>query len=601
MTGDRRFSGLSLAGLVVLAAFAGATLPAASGQETTPTSGERVTTAFNQSVVSEERGDIAAMELNFSGTQNATVTVGSEAVNYEATVTVNDSNGDGRVTLLMNTYIAGMGENESAVYRTRAAGDDVTSTNRTTGPLDTPLETSTYNLSVAADGRETDTATLELTERTTGELVTWTAPTGSFDNTTNTSEVAAAVESGRITTTDTIANGDVLVHQFKLSGIYGALAASNFTQLVERGALDLTIEQTNPDTNRRPKRLDLNRSLANDSIHVVPDERNDVLYVNVDTGKAVFTNGEPTAGDEFESTLTLNGESGLTERDRSISANVTLVGAELSLGTVALAADANQTVTGTTSIAPGSEVAVRLQRNGNSSFLKTNTTTVKPNGTFVATFNLSAVDPRTRVGVQAVGPLNTSDRTTATVRRSRSNESANGTASLTFTDQQSTGETVTVQNVTLPSGGFVVVHARNVSSAPVESVLGASSYLTNGTNENIEITLNEPINESTRLVVMAHTDSNDNQVYDFSSSNGSEDGPYTAASGPVTASAQVTVENVTERTTVVESETTEGTTGAAGETGEAGGTTSGNGPGFGLAVAVVAVILAAAARAVQRG
>lgn len=590
MTVDRygRTAALSLSGLVALAVLVGAVvfLPPVVAQDTGNASGEQATARFNQSTVTEERGDIAAMEVTLSGTTTAQVTVGSRAVNYETNVTVRDGNDDGQVTLLMNTFTAGTTGSESSVYTTANDADSVTGTNRTTGTLRAPLETSSYNLSAVVEGRETDTATLRLTERASDDLVTWTAPAASFDNVTNASEVAAAVEGGRITTTDSVAAGDVLVLQFKLSGIYGALAAENFTGLVEHGALDLTIEQTNPGTNRRPKQLDLNQSLDNESIRVISDERNDVLYVNVDTASVAFENGAPSAGDEFQSTLTLSEQSGLTESDQSISANVTVVGAELSFGELGLAADANQTVTGTTSVAPGSEVAVRLQQNGSGSFLKTNTTTVKPNGTFAAEFNLSDTAPGTPVTVRADGPLNTSDRTTTTVRQSRSNTSVNGTAELTFTDQQTTGDTVTVENVTLPAGGFVVLHAPNVSSAPIESVLGASSYLSNGSHQNVEITLNAPLEGSSRLVVMAHTDSNENQVYDFASSSGSEDGPYTANGEPVTASAQVTVREPTESTASTAGGTTDST-----DATESTNTTGGNGPGFGPAFAAVVLVL----------
>jgi hypothetical protein len=581
-----------LVALVALVALVGV-LPAAA-QDTGGTT-DRPMAAFNNSTVSEQRGDIAAIGLNLSGTSNATVTVGSEAVNYEANVTINDSDGDGRATLLMNTYIAGM-DTEDRVY-SAAEGDTVVRVNRTTDPLDSPLEASRYNLSVAVAGRQTDTATLALTDRTTDELITWTAPAASFDNATNASEVAAAVENGRITATDTVAIGDVSVNQFRLSGIYGAFAVANFTTLVERGALDFSMVQTNPGTNRPPKRLALNRSLANDSIRVVPDPQNDVLYINVDTRAAVFENGSLAPGDTFRSTLTLDGDSALAETDRSISANVTFVGTELGLADPSLAAGPNQTVTGTTSVAPGSEVTVRLQRNASSSFVKTNTTRVEPNGSFAASFNLSAVAPGTTVSVRANGPLGTSDRTNVTVGPYRTNESSNGTASLAVADGTTDGRTVTVRNATLPDGGFVVVHAPNVSTDPVGSVLGASSYLENGTTENVTVSLAEPLGEDARVVVMAHTDSNDNQIYDFSSSNGSEDEPYTANGSPVTASARLTVVATTTPATT-DGTTAAGTTGATAASTADGtsGTTAGSGPGFGVVAALAAVALAGLAR-----
>ena len=453
----RRLTGVALVTLVVLSMVAGATALPTSAQNTGNTTG---TATFNRSTITENRGDIAAIPVNLTGTQRATVTVGSTAVNYETNVTVNDTDADGEVTLRMNTYLAGTGANESAVYH--AGNDTVVATNRTTDPLDAPLEASTYNLSVAVAGRETGTAALELTSRTRGDLVTWTAPAASFDNVTNVSDVAAAVNGGRITTTDTVANGDVAVNQFRVSGIYGALAASNFNHLVETGALDFSMVQTNPETNRPPKRLDLSRSLENDSIRVIPDGDNDVLYIDVNTTTAVFENGSLAAGDEFETTLTLNGTEGFAGSDRSVSANVTTVGAELGLGAISLSADPGQTIGGTTSVAPGSEVTVRLQRNSSDSFVKTNTTRVKPNGSFAATFNLSRVTARTSVMVEGTGPLNTSDSTAAIVRASQSASAVDGTASVSLSDQTTGGETIRLDSVTLPAGGFVVINATKV-------------------------------------------------------------------------------------------------------------------------------------------
>src|SRR5699024_10336578 len=122
--------------------------------------------------------------------------------------------------------------------------------------------------------------------------------------------------------------------------------------------------------------------------------------------------------------------------------------------------------------------------------------------------------PRTPVTVRAVGPLNTSDRTTALVRRNRSRDTGTATASLTVRDQTTAGETVTIENVTLPQGGFVVVNASGDSTTG-SRVRGVSSYLENGTNENVTVTLDRPLANDSRVMAVAHTDSNENQVYDF--------------------------------------------------------------------------------------
>ena len=588
------------------------------GGGTAPADGGNAT--FNRSTVTQDRGDIAAVELGLTNASEATVTIGSRAVNYEANVTVADADDDGELTLLVNSYLAGTVANETRTYDTLAGADAIVGTNRTTEQLDTPLEASSYNLSVAVEGRETDTATLRLAERSTDELVTWTAPAASFGNVTNASEVAVALDDGRITTTDTVASGDVLVLQSKISGVYGALAAANVTELVERGMFNLTIRQTNPDTNRRPKRLVLDRSLANDSIRVIPDPDNDVLYVNVDTRAAVFERGPPRPGDEFETELTVREGSPLAASNQSIAANVTVVGAELSLGDVSLAADAGQVVTGTTSVAPGSEVTVTIAANATESFVKTNTTLVAPNGSFATSFNLSDTAPNTTVDVRAAGPLDTGDDITVSVGPSRDPEPMAGGARLTVADQTTTGETIEVRSVTLE----------------------------NGTTENVTVTLTGPLDESSAVVVMAHRDTNDNGVFDFVSSNGSEDGPYTSAPEPTATGMKATAaaETVSEASATtngsastagsggaasdgdpvgvtvdvrVSNATTSGTvesaSAAAGggnastvseganDTDESGQSTSGNGPGFGIvaaAGAVVAIVVATAALATRR-
>jgi hypothetical protein len=117
------------------------------------------------------------------------------------------------------------------------------------------------------------------------------------------------------------------------------------------------------------------------------------------------------------------------------------------------------------------------------------------------------------------------------------------TASVTFDDQDSDGTTVTVSSVNLSDGGFVVVHDGTLlEGETVGSVVGASEYLSPGTHEQVSVTLDEPISEDMTLIAMPHQDTNDNQAYDFVTSNGTDDGPYTDDAGQaVTDPAQITV------------------------------------------------------------
>ncbi|MFC7326047.1 beta strand repeat-containing protein [Halorubrum rutilum] len=119
--------------------------------------------------------------------------------------------------------------------------------------------------------------------------------------------------------------------------------------------------------------------------------------------------------------------------------------------------------------------------------------------------------------------------------------------SVTFDDQtvENGSSTVTVDSATLPDGGFVAIHSTPVVpdyGTAVDSVVGVSEYLENGTSENITVTLDEPVTESQTLVAMPHLDTNGNETYDFVTSNGSADGPYIAGGEAVTDSASVTVD-----------------------------------------------------------
>jgi len=112
------------------------------------------------------------------------------------------------------------------------------------------------------------------------------------------------------------------------------------------------------------------------------------------------------------------------------------------------------------------------------------------------------------------------------------------TASVTVSDQETDGSTVTVDSVTLADGGFVTVHDGSVTEGAVfESVRGTSEYLPPGTHENVTVALDSELEADATLVPMAHRDTDGDQTYDFLSSEGVDDGPYTASGAPVVATA----------------------------------------------------------------
>ena len=113
-------------------------------------------------------------------------------------------------------------------------------------------------------------------------------------------------------------------------------------------------------------------------------------------------------------------------------------------------------------------------------------------------------------------------------------------ASVSFANQTSGGTTVTVDEVTLPDGGFVTIHDGSLTDGDTfGSVVGTSGYLTAGTHENVTVTL-ESSQASGTYHAMAHQDTNGDRAYSFVASNGEADGPYTADGNIVMDAASIT-------------------------------------------------------------
>ena len=128
------------------------------------------------------------------------------------------------------------------------------------------------------------------------------------------------------------------------------------------------------------------------------------------------------------------------------------------------------------------------------------------------------------------------------------NVTANGIATVDIQNQTSDGSSVTVASANLSKGGFVTAHDASVTEDALGSVRGTSTYLEPGAHEDVEITLDDPINETQAIIAMPHLDTDGDETYDFVTSEGMDDGPYTSApadslAGPIVVdAATVTVE-----------------------------------------------------------
>lgn len=106
-----------------------------------------------------------------------------------------------------------------------------------------------------------------------------------------------------------------------------------------------------------------------------------------------------------------------------------------------------------------------------------------------------------------------------------------GPATITADDQSGDGTSVLVASVSLPTDGFVVVHADD-GGAP-GPILGWSDLLPAGDSSDVVVELEEPIAASGTVFPMAHVDANGNGEYEFMPPDVTIDVPATTADGGV--------------------------------------------------------------------
>ena len=330
--------------------------------------------AFENNTVAEQRGDVAEFTVTLDGTDRARVTIGSPAVNYVASFTVVDANGDGRVTVDYNTFLAGLDTSASGI--TAGEGDEIRNYELRTEPLDSPLEAGGYEMSVSVGGEETDVATLDLGERSTGQARTWIAPADADADT------AAEIRSVA-TQNDTVAQGDLAIVQVEASGLYGYLQDAENLSAGENG-LSFTVTETNPGPNEAPE----NVSLENATL--VTDPANDQFFVLIDTSAV-------EANSTYAATFSINDSNPLLAAGevQNASTTFTVLPRQVAFDDVTedglvqiRSTDGNGTLSGTATLAPGSEFTIEVRNTGASPFLDRQTVTVGPNGTWNATFDL---------------------------------------------------------------------------------------------------------------------------------------------------------------------------------------------------------------------
>lgn len=109
-------------------------------------------------------------------------------------------------------------------------------------------------------------------------------------------------------------------------------------------------------------------------------------------------------------------------------------------------------------------------------------------------------------------------------------EPATAPAAIAADDQESNGVSIVIARVDLPAAGFIAVHIDDGGSPG--PVIGVSDLLTEGTTNDVTVTLDEPLAADATVYPMAHIDTNGNGIYEFGTVSG-VDGPGVTADGDV--------------------------------------------------------------------
>ncbi|MUV57873.1 BGTF surface domain-containing protein [Halogeometricum sp. CBA1124] len=359
-----------------------------------------------EGIVTDQRGDIANITIEIENADFATVTLGSDDVGFESNVTVEDVDGDGQVNLLFNTYAAINAQGDVTngdVYDvpSQDEGDDDSIENATieqsVGSL---LDAGEYDLEVRSGEKKTadsqGVGTLVLEERTTDGIVSWTAPNSLESDLEDKDDVYEAIGNNNITQDNNVAYGDLAVHQLQASGLEGALVENdsdmtNAFLALNGGAYKLTVEQTNPGANRDAYTLELGA----DNTTVVADADNDTYFVVLDTDEVSADLRSVENDDSLMANFTVMADEGnltVDDEQQTVEDEYSLVEAEHDVDEpVNVSASSAQTISGETTIAPGTELSLRVRSSGDTqpSFLKTATAYVTENNTFSATFDFT--------------------------------------------------------------------------------------------------------------------------------------------------------------------------------------------------------------------
>ncbi len=538
-----------------------------------------------RAVEPDQRGDIVNITLEVDDTEYATVTLGSSRAAYLSNVTVEDTDEDGTVTVQFNSYRAdGRASNNPSATVERgtysqyderngqwaARSGRVVGTNVTTAiaPGRTHILTAgTYELAVspgrASDGAiqasPTDVSVMSLETRESPSLRLFRAPEDASLNSQE--EIRQAAAAGELTETSDLADGEYLVAAITADGLEGAFTGrvqsgkthtEAFLSLAEDNVAFLNHSLSTRQLSNTPLTTVLapsgttDGSTGTEGVDVIPAPSADTYYVVHDTSE-MADSAEFVTGESYVSEFTVVSHArnaanfGLVAPENGAfsdeTASTALAVRERNAtietqpsGLIEVAPESGQSITGTSTLAPGTELVARIQskRGSPSQFIiGPATVEVQEDGTWALSSDFSSYTAGStftlRVAHSPGTELATGDGEIIDAGR---------VESLAFPDQEIVGEAVTVSNVELGGGGFVAIR-----SARSNQLIGVSESLPRNTQvTDLRIALDQPIQQDTTLTAVPFRDSNGDGEFDAET-----DQPYRADGTPITESAAVSV------------------------------------------------------------
>ncbi|AWB28085.1 hypothetical protein HARCEL1_10395 [Halococcoides cellulosivorans] len=483
------------------------------------------------------KGDVATIPIEVGDNDRVSVRLGSEYAGWERVVRVEDVDGDGQVTLRVNTFTAAADTLESSGIEAIGADevrrfDDQYGT--FSGALGTGLERSyaytvavheAYNASGDRFVGEYGVGRLNVEPRTTTGMNVWTAPNDADIETAD--DVATAISEDHLTESRLITEGDYAVAELEATGIFGALEAQPGNTYAEMLiSLDENVDSLNFTVEEGVSNMyednTVNLSANTAALTVIPNQDDGTLYVLMDT--SAFDG--VADGDQRVPTFTVNAGDTTDTLATSDENDVTVEQAfEMESPTVEfdqndVSAAPGQTISGTTNFAPGTELTIALESQSTpySPSVETEfTATVQADGTWSGQVDFSDGSRGQEYTVSVIEP---------DVYAAYEDEIGRPVAA--FDGVTTTADTVTVEGVNLSEGGFVVVKTGSATG----SFAGVSGYLDPGHHSGVEIPV-DGVSEGETVYAVAHTDANGNEQYDG-------DGAYENADGsPVSERATV--------------------------------------------------------------